>query len=284
MPVGSHPTDSLTIAAVVAWLRDWLAGGSRPPLEAVESVLRKVEQAAAETERELLEQPDVDPELRGSMEGCLDAYELLREGLQGVCRSLSSDRREEAGVTLAILEAGSEELQHHRRAVAAWLEAPLPRCPRCGSAGPDWHCPGCRLDRLVPDADAVSSSSWETATLPPDFLLVHEAYRALQLGEGPLNRLLESVLPLEARMRSALTLSQREHPEIACAAQLCLEGIEDLREATETRAMKSVNQGWRQIFEAGRRLQELMPGILQAAGREVPVQEPQDSVSIQGPE
>lgn len=272
---GSAPT---TTRELLDQGREWVdSGGEAAALLAGARALRaQAGRSRQETEKDLRTHA-LDPELREPMESSRDGFAGMEQALLGLEEALEAQDRDGAAWLLDSLEASARQVGDAGRAMKAWLEAPVARCPRCGAReGP--VCEKCGLDLLVPDPQHATDRSLKSAVLPGTIAAVYRAYTAVISGETPLGSLYASLDALEAEMKEkrghAALYARRTDSEAAerlvGTVDEVLAGAARMRQVAETRRMRDLNAGWELIFGSGQRVEPDVSGVLQEGGRQGP--------------
>lgn len=205
--------------------------------------------------KELVEQNlDAYRETEVSLQECTNAFqEGETDGVLGAVESLqeAADTLQELTDELSYLHASGD-----------------PVCPRCAMPGDSPRCPDCQLDRLIPDSGNDSQElEFEQAPLADDVLEVFKVLREVVEGESSLGRLLRVLQPLEYSLLEAEAIAEEileKEPEAEDPKMLqdtvkeCLAGLTQMRSVRNSRQMRDLNQGWRQLFHASTRLQKLV--------------------------
>lgn len=253
--------------------RAWLAGktSQQKVEESLHAMLRTIEAAQEETRLEL-RTSNWGPHLTGLVEQQLEAYAQVRRALARLGVALRD--RAVVGEDLECVELGLEALE----SVSLTIERDLaePHCPNCGQPGFD-VCTTCNLEVLIPvPDDARFSPCTEEVVLAPEYQRVFHLYEDVLEGRVRLTRLLNSLAPLESRLQEKANISRillhqgksldgmSRIPELVAES---LDGLDQMREAGESREMLDLAQGWDRVFRAALELNDVMAGIARAAGR-----------------
>lgn len=273
---GAGPTPT-TMRELLEAGRRWLADPGQAPtlLAGIDHMADKVAGNAAATEADLRINPRVDPELRDALVRSEAGYRELEGLLQELRTAVQSEDSADVAELLDRAEAVTAEIQGLGRFMREWLEAPGPRCPQCGSAGPDPWCQACALDRLIADPAHLLDRRVRSATLPPAFVSVHRQYTAVLEGKAPLADLYGALDTLESALRvtraNADVLARRMESEpaaiLVATVDRAMQGIRRMRQVEETRAMRDLNQGWEQLFQVGQEMQPATAEVLAEGGR-----------------
>lgn len=258
--------------------RQWAEEGGDPAalLIGVRNFRGQAARSHEATGKDLETNPRLHPELREPMESSRDGFAAMEAALGKLEEAIGSEERESAAALLDELEAAARQVGDAGRAMKAWLEAPVPRCPRCGATG-TYQCEACGLDLLIPDADHARNPTLKSAVLPPAFGGVYRAYVAAISGEVPLETLFEAIDALDAEMREkrgyAAVYGRRMESEAAerlvATVDEVLAGIERMRQVAHTRRMRDLHVGWDMIFGSGKRVVSDTAEVLHEGGREV---------------
>lgn len=273
---GSGPTPT-TMRELLEAGRRWLKqpGDAGALLAGIGHMSDKVAGNAAATEADLRANPRVDPELREALVRSEDGYRDLERLLGELRAAVQADDAAAASDLLDRIEDVTVEVQGLGRFMKAWLETPGPRCPRCGSAGPEPWCQGCSLDRLIADPAHLLDRRVRTAVLPPAFVAVHRQYTAVLEGKASLADLFAELDTLESALRvtraNADVLARRMESEpaavLVATVDRALQGARRMRQVETTRAMRDLNEGWEQLFLVGQEMQPATAEVLADGGR-----------------
>lgn len=257
--------------------RQWAEEGGDPAalLMGVRNLRGQAARSHEATVKDLQTNPRLHPELREPMESSRDGFAGMEAALRDLETALEREDRDGAATLLDELEAAARRVGDAGRAMKAWLEAPVPRCPRCGATGAA-DCPSCGLDLLIPDPDHARNPTLKSAVLPPAFGGVYLAYVAAISGEVPLEALFEALDALDAEMREkrgyAAVYGRRMESEAAerlvATVDEVLAGIERMRQVAHTRRMRDLHEGWDMIFGSGKRVVSDTAEVLDEGGRE----------------
>ncbi|MCA9790135.1 MAG: hypothetical protein KC910_00005, partial [Candidatus Eremiobacteraeota bacterium] len=212
------------------------------------------------------------PHLTGLVEQQLEAYGQVRRSLA----RLGVAVRDRAVVKedLECIELALEALE----SISLTIERDLaePHCPGCGQPGFD-VCTTCNLEVLIPvPEDARFTPCAEEVVLAPEYQRVFHLYEDVLAGKVTLLRLLNSLAPLESRLQEKANIARilihqgqalegmGRIPELVAES---LDGLDQMREAGESREMLDLAQGWDRVFRAALDLNDVMDGIARASGR-----------------
>lgn len=255
--------------------RQWAeSGGDSEFLLGQVAALRNLaRQSLQDTVKDLEENRILDPELHEALEASRDGFFQMEQTLQALQEALEAQDRESAVGFLASFEAAARLVGEAGRAMSAWLEAPVLRCPRCGTEGVS-ECAECGLHLLIPDPGRPRDRSLKVAMLPLPFGPVYQAYAAVVSGSGRLEPLYDSLELLESEMRT-----RRRHAEfygrlmgseaadrLLTTVDEVLDGIHRMRQGADMRVTQELNAGWDLIFGAGEQVLERTAGVLDEAG------------------
>ncbi|MBI3924765.1 MAG: hypothetical protein HY319_04430 [Armatimonadetes bacterium] len=254
------------ILVVTAW---WLQGRPELPrlLEAIPRIRARV-QAAVDGTRADLAAGRLHRDLRLLMESHNEAYADLGQAL-GQLETLL--RRESSSGVVAVCEEikrRADRVDEVQIELQNWLQADVPRCPRCGSSGEALHsrCEPCGLDRLVPNPEPPAHQ--RTAVLGSAHFQVFEAYQAVLSGAGGLPRLLESLGALHRLLKDMNTGHEGARENLQAALASSLAGVQQMQSVATTHSVRDLDLGWERIFAAALELRQALPEIA-ADGEEI---------------
>ena len=198
----------------------------------------------------------------------LDAYRDTEASLQDCVRAFEEGESEGVQTAVGNLQESADALQELTDELSYLHASGEPVCPRCAMPGDSPRCPDCQLDRLIPDSGNDSQElEFEQAPLADDVLEVFNVLREVVEGESSLGRLLRVLQPLEYSLLEAEAIAEEileKEPEAEDPKMLqdtvkeCLAGLTQMRSVRNSRQMRDLNQGWRQLFHASTRLQKLV--------------------------
>lgn len=265
-----------TMREILSAAQAWLQGeaGPEPLLEGLDSMAGKALRNQASNEDDLLKNPRLDPELREALALSAERFGELAAGLGQLAEAIHAGDPGPVPDLLVFLEDTAVDLGQLGQAMRAWLEAPGARCPKCGSRGPEGRCPGCSLDRLVPDPVHLMDRSRRTAVLPAGFPTVYKAYTGVLEGRKTVGELFATLDAFEEAMRTTRARAELLAREGSGSAATLIatvdevvQGVEQMRQVAETRAMRDLHQGWQRILSAGARLESDTADVLEEGGR-----------------
>lgn len=263
--------------------RQWVDSGSDSEVLRVRACTLRARtlQSREDATRDLEENQILDSELCEALEASRDGLSQMELALQGLQEALAAQDRGAGAQFLVALEGAAHRVGEAGRAMGAWLEAPVLRCPRCGHGG-DSECEPCGLDLLIPDPARAGARKLKVAMLPLPFGAVYQAYLAAVTGEGRLEPLYESLDFLEGEMRT-----RRRHAEfygrrmeseaadrLVATVDEVLAGIETMRHGANLRRTHDLNKGWDLIFGAGEQVGDRTASVLDEAGLDPPPSAP----------
>ena len=222
---------------------------------------RRCQEAARETEADL--QETMDPAFARVFEELRDCFAESAAVLSQLRKRLKDGRS--VAKQLDRLDDLHQDISQLSRCLAGWTSGQEPHCARCGSRGQEVICGSCDLQRLRPDP--CPDPNVRSAHLPPLFVVVYETYRNIVNGDACL-RQLESVLgPLEKDLLQMQWLSRISPISLHQEAEECLQGLDRMRNACQSRQMADLNKGWTQVFHGAAALGEKLPSLLRAMGQ-----------------
>jgi hypothetical protein len=201
---------------------------------------------------------DVRACIEHNLHSCLDIDSALEEFTQTMSAS-----------SLSRYERACRDFFESSDRLSELARSPHPLCPACGSSGPELLCPGCSVDRLIPDPD-VADQDLEQALVNEEFMDVFRAYQAAIEGRGTLEDLSQSLQPLEFSLLEAQALVEQslsENPEdrdqqlLLSAVNNALEGVQRMHQVEKNRQARELNQGWALVFRGAKALHEVLPGL-----------------------
>lgn len=225
------------------------------PLQRMRSRLQEAQrdrQAAYQDRRDLL-----SADVSALIERNLNACQQLDDSLEQLQHNNSPE-------VLEVFERAVSEFLETCDQLAALGTSSVPLCPRCGSAGPENLCPGCQLDRLIPDAD-ITQEDYSRAMVGEEFLAVYQAYANVVEGKAPLEPLLQALQALEFSLLEAQALAEQAaedsppHQKLLDVINGAVEGINRLHAVQDNRSTRELHQGWTQVFQAAAVVPQLLP-------------------------
>lgn len=269
----------LTLRTLIRGLETW-SPGTRLELAQLEQLRGRVTEAVRQTEADL--QHDRDEELAGYLQEMLSVYRELASRLQALTLALELSVSDKVQAELLQLTELHERLVHGDQAVQEWRAREVSRCLRCGRAE-SGQCPICSLETLYYDPDAGTRGPSVSTQLGPEYTAVFAAWQAVGAGDASLSALWAPVESLERLLRGYLRMTQHELTlgmagekvtrtlkRIALAAQQSLAGLAQMRSAQTTGRARDLNEGWLTVFEFAVEIQESIPELARALGKQPP--------------
>lgn len=248
-----------SVGAVISRTRGWLDGDChaqdlRSAITALLDPLRG--RVAAEDVPE-----HIDPELKQLRETLIAGFEATEDALLELDQAIVEQEAQAVKAALKVLEETAVEVRDAESELDAWVRAPVARCPKCGTTGPE-VCELCQAERLLPDPDFTPISIPES--LGPDYVAVLESYLEVLSGEGRLDKLWHRLDGLEGTLEQMQTLADRARknaPGYASQVQRAVNsshsGLERMRAVAESRQTADLNQGWAEVLQGALDLQKI---------------------------
>lgn len=206
----------------------------------------------------------LSPELKSIRNDLMEGFESTQDALEDMKGAVASQDHSVFKECLAELEESAAEVRSAQVRLDEWMNAPIPRCPTCGSSG-DGVCEPCRAERLIPDPDF--STLKVPKSLGPAQSAVLEAYLAVLSGTGRLETLSGTLDELEKTTDQLETLGERAQegdPELVARVKEVVyytrEGIDLMRRTRSSRRTADLNQGWKSVLKGGLLLAGLAAG------------------------
>ena len=272
--------DLSTIKGIIRYLELWLKSDPSTSAKFLKQGCLKMvdilENAIAETEKELNQTGETDESLAEPVENSIIAYERLRDIILDITENAGKEPRDTLQDYLEELEEAAEFLGCAQQDLNSWLNTPIARCPRCGGHAGD-PCPVCRLELLFPDPQGGTDSKFKSDVLPQEYGPVFDAYTAVRNGERTLSDLIRLLPSIENNTReyiASVTSSLTQKPNSASLLQAretlidLNDGINQMNHTWESRKMIDLQDGWSKVFQSSVRFQELRLKLLEEFGGE----------------
>jgi hypothetical protein len=271
---GAVRDDTDTVRGLLSFCKRWPSGGIRSrelekPCALMASRLRA---EAFANHRDLDTNPNLAPVVSGPMQRMSEAYLSLAELLEEMPSLADQEQREDYLESLESFEEERQAILDAKASLEVHISGQVALCPCCGGSGQGPVCTSCDLLRLYPDPQAAArkARSSQRANLSGVYGDVYKAQLAVSEGKAGLERLEDTLPPLEDHLRElALAHSQVRKSDLSEAEEAVKDfatvldlvrpeidrataGIARLRLVTETRRMADLYRGWDDIFDAAR--------------------------------
>jgi hypothetical protein len=198
--------------------------------------------------------PDIDPGLLPHLEGSLEGYQAISDGVEEL-----ADAKGDIAQAVAWLEEGVELQRSHQQGIELWQNQPS--CPLCGIRSQQSRvCDKCGVQLIIPDPNPPELPSLE---LGEKYVELRKVAGLVATGKTQLSALGQAVDDLASDLfRLSRLLKKATAGGVDAAPMLqvlegAFAGLERMQSFETTCAIADLNQGWAAVSQAGVKLQEL---------------------------
>lgn len=268
------PPDPTTVKGLLVFCKRWLDGETEtaelnnPCME----MAVRLKGGAKDQEADLRKNPDLVDSARAPMERMAEAFWTISEILDRLPELAQDNDVEAYQEAIEIFEDERQIVLDCNAELENTLSGKVRLCPRCGDATEEELCSKCDLVKLYPDPRQSEYDRSKSAVLAPIYGTVNKAYDKVMAGEASLHTVYPPVDQLEAYLaelqqgyQKALELELPEGEEekaegfqeardlavrLLRGIERSFQGIDRIRNATESFQMSDLSRGWETIFNA----------------------------------
>ncbi len=243
-----------TIGGVVDRAQGWLLERCKSD-DLLSSISELMELLRTQQKSEQSSSAPLCAELKAIRTDLISGFRATEGALDAMRGAVAAQDRALFKECLAELEESAAEVRDARVRLEEWMNAPIARCPSCGSSG-DGVCEPCGAERLIPDSDFGSLKI--PNSLGPSQSAVLEAYLGVLKGTGKLEFLFTRLDELERTIDQLEVLGERaqqDDPELVARVKEVIRpsryGIQCMRRTQKSRRTADLNEGWKSILKGG---------------------------------